>query len=499
MLVKFFGNRGGGSAGATMNYLLGKADGEVEILKGDPKLSQKIAEGLSFKNAYTVGALSFEERATTISRQQKMEIIERFEKTFFAGLNKTQYNITWIQHSDKTTNDGKNPNRLELNFFIPNVEMSSGKRLQPYYDKADRPLAENFKQVINHEYKLSDPNDPEKRQTFTLDRNMPKTKQEAIRAISDYIEGNVLNGKINDRTDVLRAIESVGFEIARVTNKNISIKDPDGGQNIRLKGAFYEQTFRASELDGEKYRARIEEYRNNAEQRYHTARDKLASATSKREREYQQRYPDRASEITKSYQVQFSNEQIKNNNHSITNNNIVHSVPSDELFSERTISRNASMGTIGRNLQENEQRDKHSALPNIPESEITLRGDRSEISGNTLEQWNGNVSNNQNLSNTNQGETEINDGNGRTFFDNLKEFGQNLLGRASNFAETIKEFGERLFGIESKLRSNSSVIEQVEHRTSENERTISANEPTLQREQAVMDNQKTKQKELTLV
>lgn len=46
------------------------------------------------------------------------------------GLDKEQYNICWIQHTDK--------NRLELNFFILNVELSTEKRLQPYYDKADR-------------------------------------------------------------------------------------------------------------------------------------------------------------------------------------------------------------------------------------------------------------------------------------------------------------------------------------------------------------------------
>ena len=78
----------------------------------------------------------------------------RFEKAMFAGLEPEQYNIAWVQHTDKAG--------LRLNFVIPNVEMTSGKRLQPYYDRADRPLAENFKQVINHEYSLSDPNDPTK-------------------------------------------------------------------------------------------------------------------------------------------------------------------------------------------------------------------------------------------------------------------------------------------------------------------------------------------------
>ncbi|MBW6098867.1 relaxase/mobilization nuclease domain-containing protein [Escherichia coli] len=36
-----------------------------------------------------------------------------------------------MEHRDK--------GRLELNFVIPNMELQTGKRLQPYYDRADRP------------------------------------------------------------------------------------------------------------------------------------------------------------------------------------------------------------------------------------------------------------------------------------------------------------------------------------------------------------------------
>ena len=98
--------------------------------------------------------MSFEE--ASIPDAYKQEIMQKFEETFFAGLEPEQYNICWIEHTDK--------GRLELNFFIPNVELESGKRLSVYYDKSDRPLAENFKQVINQQYDLSDPDAPQKRQ-----------------------------------------------------------------------------------------------------------------------------------------------------------------------------------------------------------------------------------------------------------------------------------------------------------------------------------------------
>lgn len=54
-----------------------------------------------------------------------------FERVLMPGLEKNQYSILWVEHRDK--------GRLELNFVIPNMELQSGKRLQPYYDRADRP------------------------------------------------------------------------------------------------------------------------------------------------------------------------------------------------------------------------------------------------------------------------------------------------------------------------------------------------------------------------
>ncbi len=63
--------------------------------------------------------------------------------------------------------------------------MTSGKRLQPYYDRADRPLAENFKQVINHEYSLSDPNNPIKQKNLIDRKDLPTDKKQALQAITD--------------------------------------------------------------------------------------------------------------------------------------------------------------------------------------------------------------------------------------------------------------------------------------------------------------------------
>ena len=137
-----------------MNYLLGKENDRegARLLSGDPELTKRLSDSLSFQNRYTVGVLSFEE--VNLPDDDKRAIMESFEGSLLAGLDKDQYNMTWIEHTDKE--------RLELNFVIANVELTTGKRLQPYFDRVDRPLVENWKQVTNHEYGLTDPTTPTK-------------------------------------------------------------------------------------------------------------------------------------------------------------------------------------------------------------------------------------------------------------------------------------------------------------------------------------------------
>lgn len=141
MIVHFLKNNGGGTASKSMDYMLGKdRDREhAKVLQGNPDLSVKIVESLSFKHKYTLGVLSFEEE--NISEKDKFEIMQSFEETLLAGLDKEQYNITWIEHVDK--------GRLELNFIIPKIDLNSGKAMNPYFDKVDRDLVNTWKNVTN--------------------------------------------------------------------------------------------------------------------------------------------------------------------------------------------------------------------------------------------------------------------------------------------------------------------------------------------------------------
>lgn len=264
MIVKFF-RRGQGSGAGPLNYLLltkGKPREGAKVLYGDPRLTEQLINATPYKQKYKSGVLSFTEDATQFSDEQKKDIMQRFEDTLFTGLEPDQYDILWVEHSDK---DG----RLELNFVIPGQELRSGKRLQPFYAAADLVRVNAFKNIINQEYGLTDPNEPErKRLTNPYVNNAPRptpydkksksTKEEDDEIIANPPNTNALkeaidrkmlqsltDDELKDRKSVIKFLGHLGLEIKRATKSSISVSHPAMKRNIRLKGAFYKEDFRA--------------------------------------------------------------------------------------------------------------------------------------------------------------------------------------------------------------------------------------------------------------
>lgn len=263
MIVQFF-NRGAGSGAGPINYLLGaNRDREkAEVLRGNPEETKALIDSSVYAKKYTCGCLSFEE--SDIPDEQKRELMTSFEECLFAGLDANQYNCLWVEHRDK--------NRLELNFVIPNIELTTGKRLQPYFHVADQKRVNAWRTIQNHKYGYSDPDAPEKRQAMTQAKDLPSASKEASEAITNGILNLAQVGRIRSREDVINALENAGLVISRTTSRSISIKNPIGdGRNIRLKGAFYEQDFRFSEDLRAEIEARNRAYRADSERRIEQA------------------------------------------------------------------------------------------------------------------------------------------------------------------------------------------------------------------------------------
>lgn len=281
MIVSFFARGSGGGSGP-VDYLLGKdRDREkAEVLSGDPDETAALIDSSHYTKKYTSGVLSFEERQ--LSDETKRAVMASFEDCLFPGMDKDQYNVLWVEHTDK--------GRLELNFVIPNLELTTGKRLQPYYHAADFKRVDAWRTIQNLEHGFSDPEDPAKKQTLVLAKDLPRNKLEAATAINDALQGLALRGAVTCRDDVITALEQAGFEVARQTKSSISIKDPEGGRNIRLKGAIYEQDFRLSqELQGD-IEQRSREHQQGATGRLEAARERFSYGIKQKQQELEKRY-----------------------------------------------------------------------------------------------------------------------------------------------------------------------------------------------------------------
>jgi len=281
MIVKFHA-RGAGRGSGPVEYLLGKErnrDGAT-LDRGDPDEIQALIDSSPYAKKYTSGVLSFEE--SDLDRQTKDKIMSSFEKALLPGLEADQYSCLWVEHRDK--------GRLELNFVVPNVELQTGKRLQPYFDKADKPRINAWKTGMNASLKLHDPDDPINKRELTTPRNLPPSKQEAARAITDGLLSLAGNGELRTREDVVNALEGGGFTVARQTPKTISIADPDGGRNIRLKGQIYEQDFKFGAGLREEIEAASARYRATSQERIREAREVYRTGVEIKRAENQRRY-----------------------------------------------------------------------------------------------------------------------------------------------------------------------------------------------------------------
>ena len=237
------------------------------MLSGDVELTAQLIDSSPFAKKYTSGCLSFYEH--DLSDQDKQQIMQNFEECLFPGLEKDQYQILWVQHQDKVNQD-TGQTRLELNFMIPNVELSTGKRLQPFYAPVDLDRVDLFKQITNAEHSLYDPDDPEHRQLFLNKKNLPKDVKDFKEQIHQRVYRAVANGEVADRQELVQWLESNQINVTRQVKNSISIENPYEGAKrpIRLEGEIYEQGFRATGEYRQEVQQRIAAYRGTTSERY---------------------------------------------------------------------------------------------------------------------------------------------------------------------------------------------------------------------------------------
>jgi hypothetical protein len=237
MIAKTFkGGKTSTGARATIEYLLNDrvSQGTSKLLFGDTDITLKLISQAEKKQkwSWSSGVLSFEELIK--DRDTLDNIINDFEKTFFAGLEKEQYNILWVLHEDK--------GRTELHYIAPRIELTTGLSYNPYFVKRDFTKKDLFQEYINLKYNFSSfrnsreivPRPPKWRETA----KKKDIRKEFDNALIPLIE----SGIISSRQELIYQLEEWGFELNRTGKDYISVVD-ENGRKHRLKGLIYGESF----------------------------------------------------------------------------------------------------------------------------------------------------------------------------------------------------------------------------------------------------------------
>ena len=216
----------------------------------------------------------------------KYQLIEDFERMLIPGLDKSRYNILWVEHTDK--------GRLELNFVIPKIELETQKSLNPYYHKADLPRVEKWQDLQNLKYEFSNPKDPSKARTVEINSHIKKFNND-YEQLDKLLHNLAEQGELQNREQLIELLKNSGIEVTRTGKDYLSIKLPDSKKARKFKGGIYHEQFtsiREIETISEKAEHRVREYynRDTREEQQRLVRE-LESYTQTKEREYRKKYP----------------------------------------------------------------------------------------------------------------------------------------------------------------------------------------------------------------
>ncbi|EOS8335963.1 relaxase/mobilization nuclease domain-containing protein [Vibrio vulnificus] len=252
-----------------LNYLEGgtkRRSVAPQLLSGNPDITREwLKQASRFSKAFTYGCLSFEE--ADIPAHQKQLLMASFEQTLLTGLTPEQYDIVWIEHRDK--------GRLELNFHIVNMELTTGKAFTPYVHRRDMARIDAWKSIANDTFGFTDPNDPTKRRTFTLGDNS-QPRRELMAHIDTYLFDLAATGILNCQQEVVDVLNEIeGITVSRTSKSSISFKADGYQKPIRLKGELYGKSYSGIENSTAKQAERTASFARQRHERLKANKQKL--------------------------------------------------------------------------------------------------------------------------------------------------------------------------------------------------------------------------------
>ena len=317
MYIKFFRNRSGGSKGS-VNYLLNEKrvnDGTAKVLKGNADFTKSIIGEIKNKQKVTVGSINLS-KGEVLTTAQKEQIISDFEKTLCPGMSEDQYNILWVEHTDK--------GRLELNFVIPKIELTTQKAFNPYFHKVDFSRIDMFEDIQNIKYNLQSKKDPANAQTLQgekKDINLIKDYQELDNTLHELVQSR----DIQSREHLIALLNENNIKVTRTNKEGISIKLPDSKKAKRFKGSIYNEQFTSiTELEAisEATDRRIKEFqsRDTSKELEQTSK-RLNKYNEQKARHNREKYQLKDERYKRAEQEPIQSKDINNSNNINNDNN----------------------------------------------------------------------------------------------------------------------------------------------------------------------------------
>ncbi len=243
MFVKFIPQRGEGASGRVLASYLTESRGrdtEPVVLRGDPEATGDLIDAQERLYRYTHGVLSFtSEEHERMTPEVREALMDAFEEHAFAGLERDHYDITWVLHQERE--------REEMHFVTPRVELETGKALNIAPPGSHKNHWEPWREVMVQQYELVDGKDPERERALKRDDGRAFTgweddpRESIHRAVSAAIDV----GAIKNRDDVVRVLEESGVEVPRQGKDYLTVRNPDDGRRVRMRGDLYEESFRS--------------------------------------------------------------------------------------------------------------------------------------------------------------------------------------------------------------------------------------------------------------
>jgi hypothetical protein len=273
-------------------------------------MTRDLIDTLDRKWKFTAGVLSWHPD-DKVTPEQEQCVMDDFEKVAFSGLEPDQRNILWVRHG--------HAGHHELHFVIPRVDLASGKDFNacpPGWQKD----FDVFRDLHNHREGWARPDDPARARERTPGHadlhsarllRWGKTpnkddRAEARETIHAFLKAKLEANIVQSRVDVLAALREAGLEINRAGKDYITVKDPESGEKLRLKGGIYAEQWNFTAFTGRAHQSQDREGhsgdRNPDPTTIRALEQELGRIIEKRAQCNRKRYPQKYCGVGKEYQ-----------------------------------------------------------------------------------------------------------------------------------------------------------------------------------------------------